>query len=354
MKDKDMNGIRPFSLGKPMDSGLTEGTGMTNILSRIIHAPDSPMVQVVETVKKAAQSQASVLVHGESGVGKESIVRALHELAPWGKNAFVPINCAAIPENLLESELFGYTKGAFTGAAHNRMGRFDAANGGTLFLDEIGDMPMSLQVKLLRVLQEKEYQPLGSSERRKATFRVVTATHRNLEESVVQGGFRQDLFYRLDVVRIAIPSLRERTGDIPALAQHFLQVYRNPMLSEKIEFTPEAIELLMRHEWPGNVRELENVIHSILVLKDGGHIQPEEVAAKIHGRILSTAPRPVGAIDLPDNGIDLREALERMEQSLIRQAMARAEGNKAAAAALLGLNRTTLVEKLKRNPIDFD
>jgi len=327
---------------------------MSNILGQIVHGPDSPIIEVIETVKKAAQSQASVLVHGESGVGKESIVRALHELAPWGRNAFVPINCAAIPENLLESELFGYTKGAFTGAMHNRMGRFDAANGGTLFLDEIGDMPMALQVKLLRVLQEKEYQPLGSSERRKATFRVVTATHRNLEESVVQGGFRQDLFYRLDVVRISIPPLRDRPGDIPALANHFLQIYRNPMAAEQVVFTPEAIDLLKRHEWPGNVRELENVIHSILVLKDGGPIRPEEVAAKIHGRILSTAPRQVGAIDLPEEGIDLREALERMEQSLIRQAMARAEGNKAAAAALLGLNRTTLVEKLKRNPISFE
>ncbi len=312
------------------------------------------MLQVVETVKKAAQSQASVLVHGESGVGKESIVRALHELAPWARKAFVPINCAAIPENLLESELFGYAKGAFTGAMSNRMGRFDAANGGTLFLDEIGDMPMSLQVKMLRVLQEKEYQPLGSTERRKATFRVVTATHRNLEEEVVQGGFRQDLFYRLDVVRITIPPLRDRPGDIPALANHFLELYRNPMASERVEFVPEAIDLLQRHEWPGNVRELENVIHSILVLKDGGPIRPEEVAAKIHGRILSAKPRPVGAIDLPEDGIDLKEALERMEQSLIRQALARAEGNKAAAAALLGLNRTTLVEKLKRNPVFLD
>lgn len=329
---------------------MNQNTNST--LSRIVHGPDSPLLKVIETVKKVAQSQASVLVYGESGVGKESIVRALHELAPWAKNAFVPINCAAIPENLLESELFGYTKGAFTGATHNRMGRFDAANGGTLFLDEIGDMPMALQVKMLRVLQEKQYQPLGSTERRKATFRVVTATHRNLEESVIQGGFRQDLFYRLDVVRIHIPALRDRPGDIPALANHFLQIYRNPMAPEKVEFTPEAIELLKRHEWPGNVRELENAVHSILVLKDGGPILADEVAAKIHGRILATPTRPVGAIDLPDGGIDLREALERMEMSLIRQALVRAEGNKAAAAALLGLNRTTLVEKLKRNPIE--
>ena len=173
-------------------------------------------------------------------------------------------------------------------------------------------------------------------EEKKATFRVVTATHRNLEEEVVQGGFRQDLFYRLDVVRITIPPLRDRPGDIPALANHFLELYRNPMATERVEFMPEAIELLQRHEWPGNVRELENVIHSILVLKDGGPIRPEEVAAKIHGRILSAKPRPVGAIDLPEEGIDLKEALERMEQSDSPGAGA-TEGNKAAAAALLGL-----------------
>jgi transcriptional regulator with PAS, ATPase and Fis domain len=308
------------------------------------------MRPLIESLHKIAPTQANVLVIGESGVGKESIVRALHDLAPWTGGPFVPINCGAIPENLLESELFGYARGAFTGADKARPGRFDAARGGTIFLDEIGDMPISLQVKLLRVLQEKEFMPLGSSERRKADFRVITATNRNLEERVVQGAFRQDLFFRLDVVRLEIPSLRERPMDIASLASHFMKMYAPATLGNVENFTTEAIAMLERHEWPGNIRELENVVHSMLVLKEQGDIGEEDVAAKIHGRILSAPQREFG-VELPDSGIDLRDALERMEHQLIRQALQRTEGNRAAAATLLGINRTTLVEKLKRNPV---
>ncbi len=324
---------------------------LQDVIERIIHTTASPMRPLIESLHKIAPTQANVLVIGESGVGKESIVRALHDLAPWHSGPFVPINCGAIPENLLESELFGYARGAFTGADKARPGRFDAARGGTLFLDEVGDMPIALQVKLLRVLQEKEFIPLGSSERRKADFRVITATNRDLEDRVVQGAFRQDLFFRLDVVRLEIPSLRERTMDIAPLARHFLAMYAPATLGDVENFTMGAIAMLERHEWPGNIRELENVVHSMLVLKEKGDISEEDIAAKIHGRILSTPQRELG-VELPDSGIDLRDALERMEHQLIRQALQRTEGNRAAAATLLGINRTTLVEKLKRNPVE--
>jgi transcriptional regulator with PAS, ATPase and Fis domain len=214
-------------------------------------------------------------------------------------------------------------------------------------------MPVALQVKLLRVLQEKEFQPLGSSEKRKADFRVVAATNRNLEENVVEGTFRQDLFFRLDVVRIEVPPLRDRPMDIRHLALHFLGLYKGGIMGDVTGFTDGALEMLERHEWPGNVRELENVVHSMLVLKESGALSAEDVASRIQGRILSAKPRSFGAIELPREGINLKDALERMEQQLIRQALVRSEGNKAAAATLLGINRTTLVEKLKRNPIDL-
>jgi transcriptional regulator with PAS, ATPase and Fis domain len=324
-----------------------------DVARQIIHDPTSPMASLIQSLSRIAPTQANVLVMGESGVGKENIVRAIHDLAPWGNGPFVPINCGAIPENLLESELFGYAKGAFTGADRSRQGRFDAARGGTLFLDEIGEMPIGLQVKLLRVLQEKEFEPLGSTEKRRAEFRIVAATNRDLEETVVSGTFRQDLFFRLDVVRIEVPSLRDRPMDIRRLSKHFLDLYKGATLGNVTDFTDGALEMLERHEWPGNVRELENVVHSMLVLKDSGALSAQDVAAKIQGRILSASPRTFGAIELPLEGINLRDALEKMEQQLIRQALVRSSGNKAAAATLLGINRTTLVEKLKRNPIDL-
>ena len=327
-------------------------TTIEQIATQIVHHPTSPLGDLIRSLERIAPTQANVLVVGESGVGKESIVRAIHDLAPWSGGPFVPINCGAIPENLLESELFGYAKGAFTGADRNRPGRFDAAKGGTLFLDEIGELPIGLQVKMLRVLQEKEYQPLGSSEKRKAEFRIVAATNRDLEESVVASTFRQDLFFRLDVVRIEVPALRQRPMDVPVLAQHFLELYRHGTLGDVNAITDAALDMLSRHEWPGNVRELENVVHAMLVIKESGPITPDDVAAKIHGRILSTPLPTFGTITIPEDGINLKEALERLERQLIRQALVRSEGNKAAAAELLGINRTTLVEKLKRNPVE--
>ena len=318
----------------------------------IVHAPTSPLVSLLENVERIAESQANALIIGESGAGKEAVVRALHELAPWGSGPFVPINCGAIPENLLESELFGHVRGAFTGADRPRKGRFEAANDGTLFLDEIGEMPLALQVKLLRVLQEREFVPLGATAPKKATFRLVAATNRDLDACVEAGTFRQDLLYRLDVVRLKVPSLRERPMDVPLLAAHFLKLYAKSNRSTVEGFTDEAMGLMQTYSWPGNVRELENLVQGTLVLKREGVIEREDVARRLRG-VTAEEPTPTGgdAMELPEDGIQLRQTMDRLERDFIRQALRRSEGNKAQAAGLLGMNRTTLVEKLKRHPV---
>jgi len=317
----------------------------------IVHAQNSPLVPLLESVERIAESQANALIIGESGAGKEAIVRALHELAPWGKGPFVPINCGAIPENLLESELFGHVRGAFTGADRPRKGRFEAANDGTLFLDEIGEMPLALQVKLLRVLQEREFIPLGATTPKKATFRLVAATNRDLDACVEAGTFRQDLLYRLDVVRLDVPSLRDRPMDVPLLANHFLSLYASANRSTVSGFTDEAMTLMQSYTWPGNVRELENLIQGTLVLKREGVIERDDVARRLRGSVEETPEASANPMELPEDGIKLRQTMERLERDFIRQALRRSEGNKAQAAGLLGLNRTTLVEKLKRHPV---
>jgi transcriptional regulator with PAS, ATPase and Fis domain len=326
-------------------------------ISGFVFAADSPLVPILKSLKRIANSKASVLVTGESGVGKEGVSRALHSLAPWGHGPFIPTNCGAIPEALLESELFGHVKGAFTGADRARIGRFEAASNGTLFLDEIGEMPLAVQVKFLRVLQEREFEPVGSTTRKKADFRLVACTHRDLAEMVEKASFRQDLFFRLDVVRLHIPPLRDRPMDIPPLVRHFIEIYSPLNFSEVKDITDDALALLQHHVWPGNIRELENVIQGILVLKDQGRIDAEDIARRLHGRLPTptTLPDTQGpsthggpAMDLPEEGLNLRGTLEAMEKRLIRQALKRSDGNKTAAANLLALNRTTLVEKLKR------
>ena len=318
----------------------------------IVHAPTSPLVPLLESVERIAESQANALIIGESGAGKEAIVRALHELAPWGSGPFVPINCGAIPENLLESELFGHVRGAFTGADRPRKGRFEAANDGTLFLDEIGEMPLALQVKLLRVLQEREFVPLGATTAKKATFRLVAATNRDLDACVEAGTFRQDLLYRLDVVRLDVPSLRDRPMDVPLLAAHFLKLYAKSNRSTVEGFTDDAMALMQSYSWPGNVRELENLVQGTLVLKREGIIERDDVARRLRGvEVEEVTPSSGDALELPEDGIQLRQTMDRLERDFIRQALRRSEGNKAQAAGLLGMNRTTLVEKLKRRPV---
>ncbi|MCB9728905.1 MAG: sigma 54-interacting transcriptional regulator [Deltaproteobacteria bacterium] len=307
---------------------------------------------MLEELEQLADSPIAVLVTGESGSGKEAVVRALHELSPWQGGPFVPINCAAIPETLLESELFGHVRGAFSGADRAHVGRLEAANGGTLFLDEIGEMPLSLQVKLLRVLQEKEFFPVGASTARKATFRLVSATNRDLEDAVAEGSFRQDLLFRIDVVRLVVPPLRERPMDIEVLARHFFDLYAPTRRPDLRGISDDAISLLRRHSWPGNVRELENLMQGLIALARHERIGADDVMARLRGRL--PEPRSAERLELPETGLDLRAAIEDLESDLIRQALRRSEGNKAQAASLLGLNRTTLVEKLKRKPLSAE
>ncbi|GMV43225.1 MAG: hypothetical protein AMXMBFR64_49410 [Myxococcales bacterium] len=321
--------------------------------SRIVHAERSPLGAVLDSLERIAAARVNVLVTGESGTGKECVVRAVHDLSTWSTGPFVPINCGAIPEPLLESELFGHARGAFTGADRARPGRFELASGGTLFFDEIAEMPPNLQVKLLRVLQERVFEPLGSTESRQATFRVVAATNVDLEAAVAAGTFRQDLFFRLDVVRIHLPPLRERPMDIPHLVDHFMALYRESLGVDVPGITEGALALLQRHSWPGNVRELENVIQSVMVLKERGVIDEGDVACKFRSRLSALAPA-VPSVHLPESGLSLPDALGQLELSLIRQALRRSGGNKSVAASLLGINRTTLVEKIKRLPVSAE
>jgi two-component system, NtrC family, response regulator AtoC len=305
----------------------------------------SPEIRALfETVVRVAQTNSTVLVEGESGTGKELVAQSIHRFSGRATGPFVAVNCAAIPETLLESELFGHAKGAFTGAAQARAGRFQLAEGGTLFLDEIGEMPLPMQGKLLRVLEERAVEPVGSARAEPVDFRLVAATNRRLEEMVANGQFRADLFYRLNVVPLSIPPLRERRGDVAQLAGHFL-AQANAAREQKLSFAPDALGALGRHAWPGNVRELKNLVERLAVLKDAGVIEVADLPEPIRAsRLPAPEPRP----GLPPGGIDLHAALAELEDRLIGEALEASGGNKSHAASMLGLKRTTLIEKLKR------
>jgi len=307
------------------------------------------LVDVYRVIDRVADTLCTILITGESGTGKELVAKAVHKQSQRVSKAFVAINCGAIPEALLESELFGHARGAFTGAHANKVGRIALAEGGTLFLDEIGEMPLSLQVKLLRVLQAREYSPVGDNRTLKADVRIVAATNVNLEAAVLAGTFREDLYYRLNVIHLAVPALRERSEDVPLLAQHFLAKAKEKMGKGGVglEISRAAAQLLSEYQWPGNVRELENTIERAVLLCAGPSIDPKDLPQRVCGLGTEkrTSPR------LPDTGIDLRNAVESFENQLIRQALERTKWNKKQAATLLGLNRTTLVEMLKRKRI---
>jgi DNA-binding NtrC family response regulator len=314
---------------------------------------------VVDVISAVAETDATVLLMGESGTGKEVAARSIHAASRRAHRPFVAVNCGAIPEALLESELFGHARGAFTGATHSRAGRFELAEGGTLFLDEIGDMPLSSQVRLLRVLQERRYSPLGDSTARACDVRVICATHRDLRRMVADGTFREDLFYRINVVEIALPPLRERREDIPMLVRHFLDA-ANARHGRNVAMpTPDAMAALTRHDWPGNIRQLANVVERMVILRRTGPLALADLPAELRPASLTqpadpTTPTEVPAPPtmlpgvLPEEGLDLRRTLADIEDVLIAQALDRTGGNRNAAAQLLGLNRTTLVEKLKR------
>jgi transcriptional regulator with PAS, ATPase and Fis domain len=305
---------------------------------------DHPLtLSVRRLIEKVAPSDATVLLLGESGTGKEVAARALHHASPRAAKPFVPINCGAIPADLLESEMFGHEKGAFTGAVGARPGMFQLAHRGSIFLDEIAEMSPTLQVKLLRVLQEREVRPVGADCSVKIDVRVVAATNQDLELLVSKGMFREDLFYRLQVIPITLPALRERRSDVPLLARRFLDRH-NQMTGRSMAFSQDAIVHLWEYDWPGNVRELENVVERLAVLCEGQRIEPVDLPVNIRGAI---SEKKIPIPQLTD-GFNFFGAVEDFERRLISDALRRTNGNKQAAARLLGLNRTTLMEKLRR------
>jgi DNA-binding NtrC family response regulator len=308
-----------------------------------------PMQHLFEMLEKVAQSNATILIQGESGTGKELAARAIHQLSSRNGRNFVPVNCAAIPDELLESELFGHVKGSFTGAYANRAGRFEMSDKGTLFLDEIGDMKPTLQVKLLRVLQSREFEPVGSTKSQKVDVRIIAATNKNLEELVDSRDFREDLYYRLSVIPITIPPLRERREDIPLLIHNFLTIFNSDRKHAVKGFSRETLEILCNYDWPGNVRELENLVERMVIIKNGGFVTPDDLPEKyLSGRTLIQAQSLQEEVDLPQGGICLNSAVDQFENRLILQALSRTGGNKKEAATLLNLKRTTLIEKLKK------
>lgn len=306
------------------------------------------MKTVFERVEKVARSNSTVLIHGPSGTGKELIAGAIHRLSSRSHESIISVNCGAIPSELLESELFGHEKGAFTGAINSRAGRFELANGGTIFLDEIGDMPLLLQVKLLRVLQNRTIERVGGNGTFNIDVRIITATHRDLEKSVNEGTFREDLFYRLNVIPIILPSLEKRREDIPLLMGHFLHKFVSADGRNQIEFTDEVMDVFMAYEWPGNVRELENLMERLVILRGGSTIKLSDLPSKFLKFSNKDCGHYEDLIGLPEEGIDLKMALLSIEDSLIRQALEKTKGNKNQASLLLKMNRTTLIEKLKR------
>jgi len=300
------------------------------------------MREIFHTVERVAPTRATVLIAGESGVGKDMIARAIHQHSPRKNQAFVKINCTALPENLMESELFGYEKGAFTGANSSKPGKFEQADGGTTFLDEIGDVPGNIQVKLLRILQERQFERLGSNVTRKVDVRVIAATNVDLRAALEQGRFREDLYYRLNVVPINMPPLRDRKEDIPFLALHFVNKLSKELGTGPKEISPAAVDRLLDHSWPGNVRELENTIERSLVLASGDILQPADIRIEAP-RNSSAASGTQQAPILPEG-----ETLEHWEQMMIREALRRANGNKSQAARMLGLTRNALRYRLSQ------
>jgi two-component system response regulator HydG len=302
------------------------------------------MNSLFETMAMVAPSEATLLIEGESGTGKELIANAIHQNSPRSERPLLKVNCAALPETLLESELFGHEKGAFTGAIARRQGRFHLAHKSSIFLDEIGEMAPATQAKILRVLQEREFEPVGSTQTIKVDTRIIAATNKNLKEEIDQGHFREDLYYRINVVVLRVPPLRERQEDIPLLADFFLKQYAQKNRRSIHGFTPRAVDLLMRHDWPGNVRELENVVERSVIMSRGDMITPLEF------------PQILRELDIDGqaSGVDLTpgRSLKEVEKGMILSTLDETGGNRTHAAKLLGISRRTLQLKLKEYGIN--
>jgi sigma-54 specific flagellar transcriptional regulator A len=304
------------------------------------------MQDVFRLVEKVADCDSTILITGETGTGKGLVARAIHQNSQRRNKPFISINCGAIPENLLESELFGHVRGAFTGATTSKQGKFELANGGTIFLDEIGDMSPDLQVKVLKVLEEGEFEQVGGSKTIKVDVRIIAATHRDLAEEVQRGNFRDDLFYRLYVIPLNLPSLRDRRSDIPHLVSYFLEKSNRNNKRQVKGISEEALELMIKYSWPGNVRELKNMVERLVVLKGDGEITVRDLPAELKS---INSYEASGMIEITDDGICLNSAVTEFEKALILQSLEKTKWVKNKAAKLLHLNRTTLVEKIKRH-----
>ena len=309
-------------------------------------AVSAQMQKLFTMAEKISQYDTTVLITGESGTGKELVARGIHKRSPRCDKPFVAVNCGSIPENLLESELFGHVRGAFTGADRNKKGLFEEADGATLFLDEIGDLPLAMQVKLLRVLQENEVRPVGSGQTIGVNVRVLAATAQNLEKHVLSGQFREDLYYRLNVMPIIVPPLRNRKDDVPVLCHHFVKKFNKKFEREVKGLSPEALNLVLEYSWPGNVRELENAIQRGMVFTESGYIEadhlPDSLRAKNHSQVLQLS------LENSASDLSLKAAQKQLEAKLITLALARCEGNKSRAAAMLEMSYPSLLSKIKQ------
>ncbi len=295
------------------------------------------MHQIYDKVRQIAPTKANVLLLGESGTGKEVLAKALHQVSPRAKKPFIPVHCAALPETLLESELFGHERGAFTGAVSKRQGRFELGNGGTIFLDEIGEIPLSMQVKLLRVLEAREIQRVGGSETHKVDVRIIAATNRDLSEEVAEGRFREDLYYRLNVVSLTLPPLRQRKADIPILCRHFLAEFAKENNRPVPDISKEALEVLSSYHWPGNVRELRNVLENAFVFLSGDKIEPANL------------PKDISRVETPGDEVKFRLGLplEEVETEYLKKTLWSVDGNRTKAAEILHISRRTLQRRIK-------
>ncbi len=335
---KALENYRLIKENKRLSQALSDRYRYGNIIGK-----SKPMQQIYDLINKVAQSKASVLITGPSGTGKELIAKAIHYNSPRRDRPFISVNCGALTETLLESELFGHEKGAFTGAVNMKKGRFELADEGTLFLDEVGDMPPPLQVKLLRVLQEMEFERVGGTKTIKVDVRVLSASNRNIREDVAEGNFREDLFYRLNVINIEVPSLRERTEDIRLLVNHFIEKYRRDEGKERIELSPEAWKILYSYSWPGNVRELENIIERAVVLTADALIGPEDLPAELSQREQEVDVERFIPLDAP-----LQNTLERIEEKLIRRALEQCDNVQSHAAEMLGITKSLIQHKMRK------
>ena len=326
-----------------LSTQLNEEYGFHDIIGQ-----SNKMREVFDLVEKVADCDSTILLNGETGTGKGLVAKAIHQKSRRINKPYISINCGAIPENLLESELFGHVRGAFTGATSSKQGKFELADGGTVLLDEIGDMSSDLQVKVLKVLEEGEFEQVGGSKTLKVDVRIIAATHRDLCEEVQKGNFREDLYYRLYVIPLLLPSLKDRKSDIPYLASYFTNQSNQKNDRQVDGITEDAMAMLMSHSWPGNVRELKNLIERMVVLKGEGKITVADLPVELKK---ADPCEPTSTIEISDEGICLNSAVTEFEKALILQSLEKTKWVKNKAAKLLHLNRTTLVEKIKRHQL---